>query len=216
MELAVRERDGCCVIIEGIQGVGGVYEPSAEFLRRLRAVCDQTGTVLILDEVQSGFGRSGRFFAHQHSFIEPDIISVAKGMGNGFPVGGILIHPNFKAVKGMLGTTFGGNHLACAASLAVLEVIENEKLIQNASKVGKQLMDELLGFSEIKEIRGKGLMIGADFDFPIADLRKKLLYEQQVFTGASSNKNTLRLLPPLNISDKEVDQFISALKKVLE
>jgi len=216
MELALRERDVCCVIIEGIQGVGGVYEPSAEFLRRLRAVCDQTGTVLILDEVQSGFGRTGRFFAHQHSFIEPDIISVAKGMGNGFPVGGILIHPNFKAVKGMLGTTFGGNHLACAASLAVLEVIEHEKLIQNASKIGKQLMDELLGFSEINEVRGKGLMIGAEFDFPIADLRKKLLYEQLVFTGASSNENTLRLLPPLNISDKEVDQFVSALKNVLE
>lgn len=212
---ALEQSDVCCVIIEGIQGVGGVREPSAEFLRHLRAKCDETGTVLILDEVQSGFGRSGRFFAHQHSFIQPDIISIAKGMGNGFPVGGILIHPDLKAALGMLGTTFGGNHLACAASLAVLEVIENEKLIQNAATMGKTLMAELEAIPEIKEVRGKGLMIGAEFDFAVADLRKKILYEQKVFTGSSSNKNTLRLLPPLNIGEKEVNQCITAIKQAL-
>jgi acetylornithine/N-succinyldiaminopimelate aminotransferase len=212
---ALEQGDVCCVIIEGIQGVGGVREPSAEFLRHLRSKCDEIGTVLILDEVQSGFGRSGRFFAHQHSFIQPDIISIAKGMGNGFPVGGILIHPDLKAALGMLGTTFGGNHLACAASLAVLEVIENEKLIQNAATMGKTLMAELEAIPEIKEVRGKGLMIGAEFDFAVADLRKKILYEQKVFTGSSSNKNTLRLLPPLNIGEKEVNQCITAIKQAL-
>ncbi|MGB0346381.1 MAG: aminotransferase class III-fold pyridoxal phosphate-dependent enzyme, partial [Balneolaceae bacterium] len=154
--------------------------------------------------------------AHQHSFIQPDIISIAKGMGNGFPVGGILIHPNLKPKIGMLGTTFGGNHLACAASLAVLEVIENEKLIQNAVKIGKSLISELSEFSSIREIRGRGLMLGLEFDVPIAEMRKRLLYEQNVFTGSSSNKNTLRLLPPLNVGDKEVNQFLEALKKVIE
>lgn len=215
-ESALKNEDVCCVIIEGIQGVGGIVEPSADFLRHLRKLCDETGTILILDEVQSGFGRSGRFFAHQHSFIQPDIISIAKGMGNGFPVGGILIHPNLKPKIGMLGTTFGGNHLACAASLAVLEVIENEKLIQNAAKIGKSLFSELSEFSSIREIRGRGLMLGLEFDVPIAEMRKRLLYEQNVFTGSSSNKNTLRLLPPLNVGDKEVNQFLEALKKVIE
>jgi acetylornithine aminotransferase len=215
-EQALLNEDFCCVIIEGIQGVGGIVEPSAEFLKHLRVLCDKTGTVLILDEVQSGFGRTGRFFAHQHAFIQPDIISIAKGMGNGFPVGGIMINPSLKPKIGMLGTTFGGNHLACAASLAVLEVIEREQLIQHAAQIGKYLVSELQHFSVIKEIRGKGLMIGLEFDHPIADLRKKLLYDQNIFTGSSSNKNTLRLLPPLNIGEKEVTQFLKALKKVME
>lgn len=215
-EQALLNEDFCCVIIEGIQGVGGIVEPSAEFLKHLRVLCDKTGTVLILDEVQSGFGRTGRFFAHQHAFIQPDIISIAKGMGNGFPVGGIMINPSLKPKIGMLGTTFGGNHLACAASLAVLEVIEREQLIQHAAQIGKYLVSELQHFSAIKEIRGKGLMIGLEFDHPIADLRKKLLYDQNIFTGSSSNKNTLRLLPPLNIGEKEVTQFLKALKKVME
>lgn len=214
-EQALANEDFCCVIIEGIQGVGGIIEPSAEFLKHLRVLCDKTGTVLILDEVQSGFGRTGRFFAHQHAFIQPDIISIAKGMGNGFPVGGILINPSLKPKMGMLGTTFGGNHLACAASLAVLEVIEREQLIQHAAQIGKYLVSELQHFFAIKEIRGKGLMIGLEFDHPIADMRKKLLYDQNIFTGSSSNKNTLRLLPPLNIGEKEVNQFLEALKKVM-
>lgn len=212
---ALENGDICCVIIEGIQGVGGVVEPSAEFLRHLRALCDETDTVLILDEVQSGYGRSGRFFAHQHSFVQPDIISIAKGMGNGFPVGGILIHPKLKAKAGMLGTTFGGNHLACAASLAVLEVIESEQLIKKAAQTGILLKKELESINEVKEVRGRGLMLGVEFDFPVDEIRKKMLYEQHVFTGSSSNKNTLRLLPPLNISEKEVHLCIKALKNVL-
>ncbi len=214
-KVALENGDICCVIIEGIQGVGGVVEPSADFLRHLRALCDETDTVLILDEVQSGYGRSGRFFAHQHAFVQPDIISIAKGMGNGFPVGGILIHPKLKAKAGMLGTTFGGNHLACAASLAVLEVIENEQLIKKAAQTGALLKNELESINEVKKVRGKGLMLGVEFDFPVAELRKKMLYEQNVFTGSSSNKNTLRLLPQLNISEKEVHLCIKALKKVL-
>lgn len=216
VEAELKKGDVSSVLIEGIQGVGGIVEPSDVFLRHLRALCDETDTVLILDEVQSGFGRTGRFFAHQHAFIQPDIITMAKGMGNGFPVGGIITHPKFEAKFGMLGTTFGGNHLACAAALAVLEVIEKDKLIQNAAKVGEYLIEQLKKIDQVKEVRGKGLMVGAEFDFTVADLRKKLLYEQHVFTGSSSNKKTIRLLPPLNITKKEVDQFIHALKEALK
>lgn len=216
VEAAIKNGDVSSVIIEGIQGVGGIVEASTVFLKHIRALCDETNTVLILDEVQSGFGRTGRFFAHQHSFVQPDIVTMAKGMGNGFPVGGIITDPKFKAIHGMLGTTFGGNHLACAATLAVLEVIENEKLIQNANTVGKYLVEQLSGIEQIKQIRGRGLMIGIELDFPVADLRKKLLYEHRIFTGSSSNKQTIRLLPPMIISNKEVDQFITALKEVLE
>lgn len=215
-EKALIQGDICCVIIEGIQGVGGIVEPSADFLIHLRSLCDETDTLMILDEVQSGYGRTGRFFAHQHSFVYPDMITIAKGMGNGYPVGGVLIQPNLKPKIGMLGTTFGGNHLACAASLAVLEVIENEKLIQNAAKMGKLLRVLLKSIPSIKEIRGKGLMIGLEFEFPVADLRKKLLYQEKVFTGSSSNKNTLRLLPPLNIKDDEVHQFYDKLVSALK
>ncbi|MEQ9266269.1 MAG: aminotransferase class III-fold pyridoxal phosphate-dependent enzyme [Balneolaceae bacterium] len=214
-EEELRKDDVCCVMLEGIQGVGGIKEPSEAFLKHIRALCDETNTILILDEVQSGFGRTGRFFAHQHSFVQPDIISMAKGMGNGFPVGGILIHPRFEAKHGLLGTTFGGNHLACAATLAVLEVIENENLIKNAAKMGKYLVEQLQSIPEVKEIRGRGLMIGIEFNFVIADMRKELLYDKHIFTGSSSNKNTIRLLPPLNIGKKEIEQFINALKEVL-
>lgn len=216
VETELKKGDVCCVMVEGIQGVGGIKEPSEAFLKHIRALCDETNSVLILDEVQSGFGRTGRFFAHQHSFVQPDIISMAKGMGNGFPVGGILIHPRFEAKHGLLGTTFGGNHLACAATLAVLEVIENESLLKNAAKMGKYLIEQLEPIPRIKEIRGRGLMIGIEFDFPIADMRKKLLYDKHIFTGSSSNKNTVRILPPLNIGKKEIDQFINALKEVLD
>ncbi len=216
VEAELKKEDVSSVLIEGIQGVGGIVEPTADFLKHLRALCDETETVLILDEVQSGFGRTGRFFAHQHAFIQPDIITMAKGMGNGFPVGGIITHPKFEAKYGMLGTTFGGNHLACAAALAVLEVIENEGLVRNAEKVGKYLVRQLEKIEQVKEVRGKGLMVGVEFGFPVADLRKKLLYDQQVFTGSSSNKNTIRLLPPLNITHKEADQFIHALEEALK
>lgn len=216
VEAELKKGDVCCVILEGIRGVGGIEEPSQEFMRHLRLLCDETGTVLILDEVQSGFGRTGRFFAHQHSFVQPDIISIAKGMGNGFPVGGIIMSPMFEAKYGMLGTTFGGNHLACAASLAVLEVMENENLIQNAKAMGNYLKDQMESIPQVKEVKGRGLMLGAEFDFEIADLRKSLLYDYKIFTGSSSNKKMLRLLPPLNVSPKEIDELIHALKEALK
>lgn len=214
-EKALRQNDVCAVLIEGIQGVGGIKVPSVEFLKHLRTLCDETNTVLILDEIQSGYGRSGKFFAHQHSGIKADIISVAKGMGNGFPVGGILISSMFEGKFGMLGTTFGGNHLACAASLAVLEVIEQENLMQKATETGAYLQNELEKIEQIKEIRGYGLMLGIEFDFEIAEIRKQLLFTHKIFTGSSSNKNTLRLLPALNVGKEECDKFLTALKIVL-
>ncbi|MEP1150330.1 MAG: aminotransferase class III-fold pyridoxal phosphate-dependent enzyme [Balneola sp.] len=214
-ESALKEEDVCAVLIEGIQGIAGIKVPSKEFLQHLRTLCDTTNTVLILDEIQSGFGRSGKFFAHQHSGVTPDIITMAKGMGNGFPIGGIITHPKFEASFGMLGTTFGGNHLACAASLAVLEVLEDEKLIENATEMGNYLKSQLSTIPEIKEIRGLGLMIGIEFDFEIAEMRKELLFAHYIFTGSSSNKNTLRVLPSLGVGKKEIDQFIKALKEVL-
>ncbi len=211
----LNSRDVCCVLIEGIQGVGGVNIPSREFLTHLRELCTETGTVMILDEIQSGYGRPGRFFAHQHAKVTPDLVTIAKGMGNGFPVAGVMIHPKFKASHGMLGTTFGGNHLACAAALSVLEVIEEEQLISLVEATGTYLSDQLSGLPGVKEIRGKGLMIGIEFDAPVAELRKQLLYDQQVFTGSSSNKHTLRLLPPLIAGEEEADEFVRKLKKVL-
>ncbi|MBD3617425.1 MAG: aminotransferase class III-fold pyridoxal phosphate-dependent enzyme [Gracilimonas sp.] len=215
VESALKNEDISAVIIEGIQGVGGVVAPSPEFFKHLRKLCDNTDTVFILDEVQSGFGRTGKFFAHQLFAIEPDIITMAKGMGNGFPVGGVLIHPKFEASFGMLGTTFGGNHLACAASLAVLEVIEQEKLMDNAMKMGEYLKLELNKLPQIKEVRGFGLMIGVEFMAPVEKWRKKLLYRHHIFTGSSANKNVLRLLPPLGINKEECDTLIKALKEVL-
>lgn len=215
VESALNNEDVCAVLIEGIQGIAGINVPSTAFLQHLRTLCDATNTVLILDEIQSGFGRTGKFFAHQHSGVTPDVITMAKGMGNGFPIGGIITHPKFEASFGMLGTTFGGNHLACAASLAVLEVLEDENLIQKAEETGKYLESQLSAIPEIKEIRGTGLMIGIEFDFEIAEMRKELLYKHHIFTGSASNKNTLRILPALGIGKSEIDQFINALKKVL-
>jgi acetylornithine/N-succinyldiaminopimelate aminotransferase len=206
----------CAVIIEGIQGVGGVQVPDAGFLKQLRELCTQHGAVLILDEIQSGFGRSGHFFAHQYAGIKADIITVAKGMGNGFPVAGVLISPAFEAKHGLLGTTFGGNYLACAAAIAVLDVIKEENLIDNARTIGNYLMEQLKAFTEIKEIRGMGLMIGVEMHEPIATLRNKLLKEHKIFTGTSSNKNTLRILPPLCITKAEADYFLDAFAASLK
>lgn len=203
------------VIIEGIQGVGGVNIPSSSFLKKIRERCDATGTVLILDEIQSGYGRSGKFFAHQHADMKPDIITTAKGMGNGFPVAGVLIHPHFKAKHGMLGTTFGGNYLACTAAIAVLDIIKNENLIENAQEVGTALIHTLKEMEGVKEVRGQGLMIGIEFDFPCAQLRKVLLEKYKIFTGSSSDKNTLRILPSLSIRKKETDYFVDTLQKSL-
>jgi acetylornithine aminotransferase len=206
--------DVCAVIIEGIQGVGGIQAASDEFLQQLREACTNTSTILILDEIQSGYGRSGRFFAHQFSGIRPDIITVAKGMGNGFPIGGLLISPIFTPVHGMLGTTFGGNHLACAAAIAVVDIIKKESLIENAASSGNFLMTELRKFPQIKEVRGKGLMIGIEFDFPIKDIRRKLLFEQKIFTGFSGS-NVIRLLPPLCLSINEAEEFLEKLQQVV-
>ena len=206
--------DVCAVIIEGIMGIGGIHVPEAEFLQQLQAECEATGTVLILDEIQSGYGRSGKFFAHQYAGIRPDIISMAKGMGNGFPIGGILISPKFEAKYGMLGTTFGGNHLGCAAALAVLEVMEEEQLVSKAACVGDYLIQELLQFEGIKEVRGEGLMIGLEFDEPIKEMRRKLLFEEKIFTGVSGT-HVVRLLPPLTLTIEQADQFLAALRRVL-
>lgn len=206
--------DVAAVIIEGIQGVGGVQIPADGFLRQLREVCDAHGTVLILDEIQSGYGRSGRFFAHQYSGIRPDIITVAKGIANGFPMGGLLISPKLKPVYGMLGTTFGGNHLACAAAIAVLEIFEHENLVENAAKVGEYLITELRKLPQIKEVRGRGLMIGMEFEQPVKELRLRLLKEQHVFTGASGT-NVIRLLPPLVLTRELAEEFIARLKRII-
>lgn len=207
--------DVCAVIIEGIQGVGGVQIPDDDFLKELRSACTETGTVLILDEIQSGYGRSGKFFAHQYAGIRPDIITMAKGIGNGFPLGGMLINPDIKPAYGMLGTTFGGNHLACAAGIAVLEIFESENLVENAREVGEYLIAQLEQFPQIKEVRGRGLMIGIEFEEPVKELRRKLLFEQKVFTGASGT-NVLRLLPPLVLTRDDADEFIKRFKTVLQ
>ena len=202
------------VIVEGIQGVGGIRIPTGEFLWEAREVCDHTGTLLILDEIQSGYGRSGKFFAYQYAGIEPDVITMAKGMGNGFPVAGVLIRKSIKAEKGMLGTTFGGNHLACAAGIAVLDVIKDEQLVENADRVGGYLMERLKVLNGVIEVRGKGLMVGVDIDIPHSIFRRRLLANQHVITG-NSGKNTLRLLPPLCITREEVDEFVARFKQVM-
>lgn len=207
--------DVCAVIIEGIQGVGGIRIPTTEFLQETRRLCSETQTVLILDEIQSGYGRSGKFFAHQYAGIRPDLITVAKGIGNGFPMSGLLISPMFKPVYGQLGTTFGGNHLACAAALAVLDVMEQEQLIENAARVGEYLLTELSLIPGIREVRGKGLMIGIEFEEPTQALRKRLIYEQHVFTGASGT-HVIRLLPPLCLTIDEAQDFLNRLKAVLQ
>uniref|UniRef100_A0AAU6WUZ2 Aminotransferase class III-fold pyridoxal phosphate-dependent enzyme n=1 Tax=Chryseobacterium endophyticum TaxID=1854762 RepID=A0AAU6WUZ2_9FLAO len=204
------------LIIEGIQGVGGIMIPKAEFLKKIKDLCEQYNAVLILDEVQSGYGRSGYFFAHQEFGVEADIITTAKGMGNGFPIGGVLIHPKFQATSGMLGTTFGGNHLACTAAIAVLDVMKEEDLIENARIMGDYIEAEIKGLPHISEIRRKGLMIGIELDRDCAEVRNSLLYDHHIFTGNSNDKTVLRILPALNIKKEETDLFITALKTVLK
>ena len=215
-EAELAKGDVCAVILECIQGVGGIKLATKEFAQGLAASCKKYGTILICDEIQCGYGRSGKFFAHQWLDIRPDIITVAKGIANGFPMGGVLISPEFKPVYGQLGTTFGGNHLACAAALAVLDVFEEEKLVENANSVGEYLIEEIkkLKNKKIKDVRGRGLMIGIDLDCPHADVRKPLIYQEHCFTGCAGT-NILRLLPPLCLTKQEADEFIEKLKKVL-
>ena len=213
-ETELAKGDVCAVMIECIQGVGGIRLVTPEFMKGLRELCDKYDTVLICDEIQCGYGRSGKFFAHQHTGIRPDIITVAKGIGNGFPMGGVLISPKFTPVYGQLGTTFGGNHLACAAAIAVLDVMKQDNLVENAAKVGAYLMEELKKFPQIKEVRGQGLMIGMEFEEPIKDIRRKLLFEKKVFTGVSGT-NVIRLLPPLCLSMEEAEEFLKRFKEVL-
>ena len=212
VEAALKQQDVCAVIIECIQGVGGLDESKTSFYRGLHLLCKKYEVVLIADEVQSGFGRTGDFFAFQKHKITPDIISMAKGMGNGFPVGGILIHPSIKASFGLLGTTFGGNHLACTASLTVLEVLKTEKLQKNAKEIFDYFKKQALTIPKVKAIKGRGLMLGLEFDFPVAELRKELIYKHHIFTGNAKNPNLLRILPPLTIQKKHIDLFIEALK----
>lgn len=215
MKAELAKGDVCAVIIEGIQGVGGIQIPDTDFMQALRQACDENNTVLIVDEIQSGYGRSGKFFAHQYSAIRPDMITVAKGIGNGFPMGGVLISPKFKPVYGQLGTTFGGNHLACAAAIAVLDVMKEEHLVENAAHVGTHLLEELKKIEGIKEVRGRGLMIGLEFEEPVKELRRKLLFEQKLFTGVSGT-NVIRLLPPLCLSMDEADDFLIRLRNALK
>lgn len=207
--------DVCAVIVEGIQGVGGVNIPTVSFLKKLKTECEKIGALLIVDEIQSGYGRSGKFFAHQYADVQPDIITVAKGMGNGFPIGGVLIHPKIHPKSGMLGTTFGGNYLACAAAIAVLDVIKKEKLLNNALEMGEYLNNELKSIEGVKDVRGLGLMIGIELEFPCSEIRNELLLKHHIFTGSSSDKNTLRILPSLTIKKEEMNQFINAFKMVL-
>lgn len=201
------------VIIEGIQGVAGIHEPTVEFINGLRTLCDKYGCVLILDEIQSGYGRTGKFFAHQHYGVRADIITMAKGMGNGFPIGGVLINPSIKPSYGMLGTTFGGNHLACTAALAVLDIIANEHLIENAAKIGDYFRKELEGDKAIKEYRGKGLMIGLELKDEYVGLRNKLLFEKHFFTGAAGAQ-VIRLLPSLTVSQETAASFVKAWREL--
>ena len=205
----------CAVIIEGIQGVGGINVASDEFLKAAREMCNKTGAILILDSVQCGYGRSGKFFSHDFSGIKPDLMTTAKGMGNGFPIGGVLISPKFKAKHGMLGTTFGGNHLACAAGVAVLDVMKDENLMENATKMGNYLVENLQGINSIKEVRGRGLMIGIEFETPVDKIRDSLLFDHHIFCGYSG-KNTLRLLPSLGVGQIELDKFLEALIQVVK
>lgn len=216
LEIELKKGDVCAVIFEAIQGVGGLDEPSEEFIYAMDRLCNSYNTCLIADEVQAGFSRTGTFFAYQKYNIKPHIVTIAKGMGNGFPIGGILVHPSIEAKYGMLGTTFGGNHLACSASLAVLDVLKEEGLQKNAEELGKYFIDQAKNIPSVKKIKGRGLMLGLEFDFEVSDLRKELIYQQQIFTGGSSNKNLLRILPPLTLQKKHFDIFFKRLEKALK
>lgn len=207
--------DVAAVIIEGIQGIGGLDEGTTSFLKQVQDICLANEVLLILDEIQSGYGRSGKFFAFQHHGIHPDIITTAKGMGNGFPIGGVLIHEKHAASYGMLGTTFGGNHLACVAGISVLDILDEENIIENVNAVSEYLLEALNSVPKIKKVKGRGLMLGLEFDFEVAALRKDLIFKKQIFTGGSSNKNLLRILPPLSLTREQVDTFIKALKETL-
>lgn len=206
----------CAVIFEAIQGVGGLDQPNEEFVLAMESLCKKYGSCLIADEVQSGFGRSGTFFAYQKHPITPHIITMAKGMGNGFPIGGILINPEIKAKYGLLGTTFGGNHLACAASLAVLDILKKDRLQENTINLELYFRKKAAEIPEILKVKGRGLMLGLEFDFEVGGLRKSLIYNHHIFTGGSSNKKLIRILPPLTVQHKHFDQFFSALKNILE
>lgn len=214
LQKVLSTKEVAAVIIEGIQGIGGINVPSVIFMNQVASLCKTNGTLLILDEIQSGYGRSGKFFAHQYTDVKPDVITTAKGMGNGFPVGGVMIAPEHKPWHGMLGTTFGGNYLACAASIAVLEIMENEKLTENAAKVGQYLISELNNIEQIKEVRGKGLMIGIEFEHPVKDIRQQLLFEHKIFTGVSG-ANIIRLLPSLTLSMDQAKYFMEKFEQVL-
>jgi acetylornithine aminotransferase len=214
VETELAKGEYCAVIIEGIQGVAGIVQPEDSFLCALRDVTKKYGVKLILDEIQSGYGRTGRFFAHQYTNVRPDIITVAKGIANGFPMGGVLIAPDFDAVKGMLGTTFGGNHLACAAAIAVLDVIESENLVANAHNVGEYLLAELRKMPQLKDVRGRGLMIGVEVEGSGAEMRKRLLFDKHIFTGGAG-ASTVRLLPALCITKEQADCFLAAFKTLL-
>ncbi|MCT4123475.1 aspartate aminotransferase family protein [Elizabethkingia anophelis] len=215
LEKAFAENEISSVIIEGIQGVGGIQIPTDSFLQKIEKLCQEHNAVFILDEIQSGYGRTGKFFAHQFSGVKPDIITTAKGMGNGFPVAGVLISPKIQAKKGMLGTTFGGNYLACAASLAVLQILEQENLIQNAQEMGDYLVEQVKDLPKVKEVRSVGLMTGIELEMSCAEVRNNLLWKHKILTGNASNKNTLRILPSLAVSKAEIDQFVNALKTEL-
>ena len=215
VEQKLASREFAAVIIEGIQGVAGIRCPEPAFLQALREVNERTGTVLILDEIQSGYGRSGRFFAHQWAGIRPDLITMAKGMGNGFPIGGVLIAPQFEARKGMLGTTFGGNHLACAAAITVADVVAEEGLVENARRVGEHLMERLREIPALHDVRGRGLMIGFDVEGSAAELRRRLVFERHTFTGGAG-AHTVRLLPALGLSEAQADTFVERLRSLVE
>ncbi|MDO6675044.1 aminotransferase class III-fold pyridoxal phosphate-dependent enzyme [Tenacibaculum sp. 1_MG-2023] len=215
VEKVLQGNDVCAIIIETIQGIGGLDEASTTFYQGLEKLCNQYNTLLIADEIQCGFGRTGDFFAFQKHGITPHIISMAKGMGNGFPVGGILIHPSIEASYGLLGTTFGGNHLACAASLAVIETLKKEQLMENAQQIATYFMEQAASIPQITIVKGRGLMLGLEFDFPIAELRKNLIFKHHIFTGSAKNPNLLRILPPLTIQKQHIDMLFESLKKEL-
>ncbi|XXS36591.1 MAG: aspartate aminotransferase family protein [Candidatus Karelsulcia muelleri] len=215
LEEELKKQDICAVISEGIQGIGGIIDPGMFVFNKIDFLCRKYNTIFIVDEIQSGYGRTGLFFAHQNSGIKPDIITIAKGMGNGFPIGGVIISPKFKPFNGMLGTTFGGNYLACSSGISVLEIIKKECLISNAKKMGEIFINSLKEIDEIKEIRGKGLILGVNFNFKVKKLINFLIKKEKIFVGSSLDKNIIRLLPPLTIKEKHIKNFIIRLKKAL-